>query len=154
MGPLNVCSRCGQLLSSLRGPDSLAPAGFLAPTLESLAHIYEAWGIHRSHPRALSAHPDGRPWDYRALVPHVRVQPYERNKAPHALVDSNAGNAGAFGQLLQRHRSLADRLRREFEAGKVVLQHGVKPLFYVCLLRTDLETLRNTCELRMLGLQE
>ncbi len=95
----------------------------------SLLNIYETWGIHRSTlqrlvRRAQSAHPDGRPWGFRALVPHVRVQPYERNKVPHALVNSKAGNAGAFAQLLQRHHSLAEQLRGELVAEKVVLQPG------------------------------
>jgi hypothetical protein len=97
----------------------------------SLLQVYETWGIHRSTlkrlvRRALSAHPDGRPWGYRALVPHVHVQPYERIKAPHALVHGKAGNAGAFSQLLQRHGSLAQQLREELVAGKVVLQPGEK----------------------------
>ncbi|WP_011295992.1 Mu transposase C-terminal domain-containing protein [Cupriavidus necator] len=97
----------------------------------SLLHIYKTWGIHRSTlhrmvRRALSAHPDGRLWGYRALVPHVHVQAYERNRAPHVLVHSTAGNAGAFGQLLQRHHSLAEQLRKEIETRNVHLQPGEK----------------------------
>ncbi|BDB29763.1 Mu transposase C-terminal domain-containing protein (plasmid) [Cupriavidus sp. P-10] len=97
----------------------------------SLAQVYETWGIHRSTlrrlvRRAMSAHPDGRPWGYRALVPHVHVQPYERSKAPHAIAHGKAGNAGAFGQLLQRHRNLAEQLRKEIETRKVHLQPGEK----------------------------
>ncbi|KDP87745.1 hypothetical protein CF70_034675 [Cupriavidus sp. SK-3] len=95
----------------------------------SLLHIYRTWGVHRSTlqrlvRRAVSAHPDGRLWGFRALVPQVRVQPYERSKVPLVLVHGKAGNAGSFGQLLQRHCSLAEQLRREIEAGKVVLQPG------------------------------
>lgn len=87
---------------------------------ESLSHIAEDCGVHRSTVLRLvrqgqQAHPDGRLWGYRALVPHVRVQPYERSMAPRVLVHSKAGNAGAFAQLLRRHPSLAIQLRRELE---------------------------------------
>lgn len=96
---------------------------------DALERIEQASGVHRSTflrlvRRALQAHPDGRLWGYRALVPHVRVQSYERSKVPRVLMHSKAGNAGAFGQLLQRHPSLASQLRRELEAGNVVLQAG------------------------------
>lgn len=95
----------------------------------SLLDIHRTWGVHRSTlqrlvRRAVSAHPDGRLWGFRALVPQVRVQPYERNKVPHVLVHGKAGNAGSFGQLLQHHCNLAEQLRREIETGKVVLQPG------------------------------
>lgn len=97
----------------------------------SLLYIYETWRIHRTTlqrlvRRALSAHPDGRPWGYRALVPHVRVRPYELRKVPHVLVHSKAGNAGAFGQLLQRYPCLVEQLRTELLAGKITLQPGEK----------------------------
>ncbi|MDM0116815.1 Mu transposase C-terminal domain-containing protein [Variovorax sp. J22R133] len=96
---------------------------------ETLARIAREWGIHgytvqRLAHRALQAHPDGRLWGYRALAPHVRVQAYERSKAPRVLVHGKAGNAGAFAQLLQRHPGLAAQLRRELEAGNVTLQPG------------------------------
>ena len=95
----------------------------------SLLHIHRTWGVHRSTlqrlvRRAVSAHPDGRLWGFRALVPQVRVQPYERTKVPHVLVHGKAGNAGSFGQLLQRHCNLAEQLRREIETRKLVLQPG------------------------------
>ncbi|MDR6861316.1 helix-turn-helix domain-containing protein [Variovorax guangxiensis] len=96
---------------------------------ETLRRIAEECGIHgytvqRLVRRAQQAHPDGRLWGYRALVPHVRVRSYERSKAPRVLVHETAGNAGAFAQLLQRHPGLALQLRRELEAGNVALQPG------------------------------
>lgn len=79
----------------------------------SLTQIYESWHIHRATlrrfvRRALSAHPDGRPWGYRALVPHVRVQPYERNKLPRAGL--GAGDY-PLNQKDKAVRSLARTLR-------------------------------------------
>ena len=96
---------------------------------DTLRNIAEQCGVHgytvlRLVRRAQQAHPDGRLWGYRALVPHARVQPYERSKAPRVLMHEKAGNAGAFAQLLQRHPSLAVQLRRELEVGNVVLQPG------------------------------
>ncbi|MEJ8827502.1 Mu transposase C-terminal domain-containing protein [Variovorax humicola] len=96
---------------------------------ESLKQIAQDCGVHRSTVLRLArqgqqAHADGRLWGYRALVPHVRVQAYERSKAPRVLVHKTAGNAGAFAQLLRRHPSLASQLRRELEVSNVVLQAG------------------------------
>ena len=96
---------------------------------DALNRITQDSGLHRYTVlrlvrRAQQAHADGRLWGYRALVPQARVQSYERSKAPRVLVHGTAGNAGAFGQLLLRQPSLALQLRRELEAGNVVLQPG------------------------------
>lgn len=93
---------------------------------DSLEHIEITCGVHRSTVvrlvrRAQCAHPDGRLWGYRALVPQVRVQPYERIRAARVL-QGKAGNAGAFGQLLQRYPSLMAQLRAEIEDGQVTLR--------------------------------
>lgn len=106
-------ARCQAVEAYARG-DTLAG-------IEALTRIHRAT-LLRLIARALRAHPDGRLWGYRALVPHVRVQPYERNQAPRVLVHVKAGNAGAFAQLLQRHPSLAKQLRGEITAGNVTLQ--------------------------------
>lgn len=74
--------------------------------------------------RAEQAHPDGRLWGYRALVPHVRVQPYKRSLPARALVHTKAGNAGAFSQLLQRYPALMKQLRSEIDGGNVKLLPG------------------------------
>jgi hypothetical protein len=60
--------------------------------------------------RALQAHPDGRPWGFRALVPGSHTKAYQRYKASVGV-----GLAGAFGQLLEKYPKLGD------EAGLVNL---------------------------------
>jgi len=94
---------------------------------ETLERVAAETGLHRAAlfrliDRALRPHPDGRLWGYRALVPHSRVQAYERTVAPRVLVHVKAGNAGVFAQLLQRHPSLAKQLREEATSGRVYLQ--------------------------------
>src|SRR5450631_2498201 len=92
----------------------------------SLAHplvrIEAETGVHRVTlmrlvARALRAHPDGRLWGYRALVPSTHVRPYERTLTPRVLSHGKAGNAGAFAQLLMRHPNLARQLRAEVTDG-------------------------------------
>lgn len=92
-----------------------------------LARIEAETGVHRVTlmrlvARALRAHPDGRLWGYRALVPQTHVRPYERMLTPRVLVHGKAGNAGAFAQLLMRHPDLARQLRAEVTEGKVRLE--------------------------------
>jgi putative transposase len=93
----------------------------------TLERIAADTGLHRAAlfrliDRALCPHADGKLWGYRALVPHERVQTYERTAAPRVLVHDKAGNAGVFTQLLQRHPSLAKQLRAEATSGRVYLQ--------------------------------
>jgi putative transposase len=94
---------------------------------ETLERVAAETGLHRAAlfrliDRALCPHPDGRLWGYRGLVPHTRVQAYERTATPRVLVHVKAGNAGVFAQLLQRHPSLAKQLREEATSGRVYLQ--------------------------------
>jgi putative transposase len=93
----------------------------------ALADIETNIGVHRGTvlrmiARARKPHPDGRLWGFRALVPRARVQPYERVVAPRVLTHTTAGNAGAFGQLLQRHPSLHRQLRSELTERRVTLR--------------------------------
>ena len=83
-----------------------------------------AGNLYRLLDRARQIHADGRPWGYRALLPHVRVRPYDRQRAPKALQDGKAGNAGAFTQLLRRYPKLEQQLRRELASGAVQLVQG------------------------------
>jgi len=92
-----------------------------------IKQIESTSGVHRSTllrlvQRAQCAHPDGRLWGYRALVPNVRVQAYERSRPARVLLHTKAGNAGAFGQLLQRFPSLMTQLRAEIDHGHVILR--------------------------------
>lgn len=80
--------------------------------------------LRRLLQRALQPHPDGRIWGWRALVPQVRVKAYERQVAPKVLVHSKAGNAGSFGQLLERFPELQASLRKELISGVTLVPGG------------------------------
>jgi hypothetical protein len=62
------------------------------------------------HQRCMKAHPDGRIWGWRALVPNVRTRAYTRTKAIHVNSDG-AGASGAFATLLQLEPDFARRLK-------------------------------------------
>jgi putative transposase len=51
--------------------------------------------LYRMIERALQAHPDGRPWGFRALVPGSHTKTYQRCKAS---TGRRVGLAGAFSQ--------------------------------------------------------
>lgn len=99
---------------------------------KSLSGIEKEIGIPRSTilrlvKRAQSAHFDGRIWGFRALVPYSRVRPYERGAPPKVLINSKAGNAGAFSQLLARHPKLYTHLRGELVHSRVTLKPSSDP---------------------------
>ena len=80
--------------------------------------------LHRLLARVLRPHADGRVWGWRALVPQVRVKTYERQSAPKVLLQTKAGNAGSFSQLLARFPELEASLRAELAGGRVTLLPG------------------------------
>jgi putative transposase len=65
--------------------------------------------LYRMIERALQAHPDGRPWGFRALVPGLHTKAYERRKASKS---AGVGLAGAFNQLLDRQPKLEKLVRQ------------------------------------------
>jgi hypothetical protein len=73
--------------------------------------------LYRVIERAVRAHPDGRPWGFRALIPGSHTKAYERHKASKG---SGAGLAGAFSQLLEKHPKL-EQLVRQLIADRDVL---------------------------------
>lgn len=95
-----------------------------APIADIVALGVDGQTLRRLIARALRPHADGRAWGWRALVPQVRVRAYERQSAPKVLVDTRAGNAGAFSQLLARFPELETALRRELGPGRVTLVPG------------------------------
>lgn len=80
--------------------------------------------VRRLVARALRPNSDGRLWGWRALVPQARVRPYERQLAPKVLVNTKAGNAGAFSQFLARFPELEAALRGELVHDHVKLLPG------------------------------
>ncbi len=74
-------------------------------------HRIDRHSIVRFVERALSPHPDGRLWGYRALVPYARVRAYQRIAPPRRQANEQSGNSGAFQQLLEQYPVLFDFLR-------------------------------------------
>lgn len=94
---------------------------FLADT--SLAEIEAQTGVNRRQvyravEGATALHADGRPYGWRALVPHTRVGDYHRlakvRRHPVGL-----GTAGAFGLLLEAHPALAQWITEQVRAKRV-----------------------------------
>jgi hypothetical protein len=93
----------------------------------SIEHIQATTGLdrrtlYRAIERALKAHPDGRPWGFRALIPALRVKAYARRAPP---VQRGRGLSGAFEQLLDRHESLERLVRQLIQTRSVwMVQRG------------------------------
>lgn len=72
----------------------------------ALAYIHEETGIspqrfYQLLDRCLEAHPDGRIYGFRALIPSTRIHGYRRQKPVElSLGDHQGGGAGAFQKLL------------------------------------------------------
>ena len=77
-----------------------------ARATDSLVEGVDRKTLSRMLSRARQPHQDGRVWGWRALVPNARVKVYERSSRPRVLVNTKAGNAGAFAQLLSRFPEL------------------------------------------------
>ena len=74
--------------------------------------------LYRTIERALLAHPDGRPWGFRALIPGAHTKPYQRRQQSAAL---RQGLAGSFTQLLDEHPQLEGLVRKIIESRDVLL---------------------------------
>lgn len=70
--------------------------------------------IYRLFQRCCEKHPDGRIYGFRALLPYVRIENYNRTRPLQKGASRvRAGQSGAFGMLLARHPKLAALLARE-----------------------------------------
>lgn len=92
---------------------------------EPLASIERTHGINRSSlsrllERCLTAHPDGRIYGLRALIPHSRAKTYQRSKRA-ARRSSPGGLSGALGQLFDRLPELPRIIEREIAATQIGL---------------------------------
>ena len=74
--------------------------------------------LYRLIERALKAHPDGRPWGFRALIPGIQIKSYERQKPTKG---KRTGLAGAFRQLIDRHGELERFVRQQIQSQSVLL---------------------------------
>lgn len=76
---------------------------------ESLKQIEQSTGVDRRQlyrwlERALSPHPDGRPFGFRALVSYIRVTEYARLTPVRVRGErGSCGAAGALSQLFERY---------------------------------------------------
>jgi putative transposase len=79
--------------------------------------------LYRLLRRCVAIHRDGRPFGFRALVPHQRVRDYTRVKHPKALpVGGSRGTAGAFEHLLERYPALLTWLQQQLRDRRVFIQ--------------------------------
>jgi len=63
--------------------------------------------------QALSVHPDGRMFGFRALLPYTRVKNHERQKVIASKMGQGQGYSGAMNQLLERYPELFIWLKGE-----------------------------------------
>lgn len=69
--------------------------------------------------RCLAIAPDGRIYGFRALIPYLRVAPYQRSKiAKKASLDAQGGMAGALQKLLTEHPDIESNLVTEIKKKK------------------------------------
>lgn len=94
---------------------------------EALYLIEAMTGIRRGHlykllKRCAARHPDGRIFGFRALLPHLRTQPYVRRQTTRASTPTRrSGASGAMTQLLERYDTLTTFLERQIQLRKVYL---------------------------------
>ena len=74
--------------------------------------------IYRLVANCAATHADGRPFGWRALVPHLRVGDYQRVARVHRHPDG-LGAAGAFGLLLEAHPTLVQWIAEQLRAKRV-----------------------------------
>jgi len=95
---------------------------------ESLKQIEQSTGVDRRQlyrwlERALSPHPDGRPFGFRALVSCIRVAEYARLTPVRVRGErGSCGAAGALSQLFERYPTLAAWLLLEVKQHRVLLE--------------------------------
>ncbi len=120
-----------------------APLGWI----ESQTEIHRRV-LYRMIERALQAHPDGRPWGFRALIPGSHTKAYERRKASKS---AGVGLAGAFNQLLDRQPKLEKFVRQLIESRDIrLVQRGER--VYLKNLRNAHNRFMAAC--RSLGLRD
>lgn len=67
------------------------------------------WEIRRLRDRCLEAHPDGRLWGFRALVPRIRIRSYQRIAFPKPRERTRlAGQVGLLSRLFVLHPSIQE----------------------------------------------
>ncbi|TAM16921.1 MAG: integrase [Pandoraea sp.] len=95
---------------------------------ESLRQIEQSTGVNRRQlyrwlERALSPHPDGRPFGFRALVSYVRIAEYVRLSPVQIQGErGSCGAAGALSQLFERYPRLAAWLLLQVKQRRVLLE--------------------------------
>ncbi|AVA33661.1 putative transposase [Cupriavidus metallidurans] len=94
----------------------------------SIKTIEQTTGVNRRQlyrwlERAMQAHPDGRPFGFRALVHYTRITQYARVRDVHVRGErGSCGAAGALSQLFERYPALAGWLLLQVKQRKIVLE--------------------------------
>jgi putative transposase len=102
--------------------------------------------IYRMIERAVKAHPDGRPWGFRALIPGMHVRAYQRLKT---TVGAREGLAGSFRQLLDLYPPL-EQLVKQLIVDREVLLIQVGDRLYLKNLKNAHRLFTDAC--RLVGL--
>lgn len=94
----------------------------------SIKTIEKTTGVNRRQlyrwlERAVQAHPDGRPYGFRALLHYVRIAPYAWVRDVQVRGErGSCGAAGALSQLFERYPALASWLLLQVKQRKVMLE--------------------------------
>ena len=87
----------------------------------AVADIEERTGVNRRQlyrllARCQAVHDDGMPYGWRGLVPHVRVDHYQRSAVLEVSADGlGSGAAGAFSSLLEAYPALSQWIARQVQ---------------------------------------
>jgi transposase InsO family protein len=96
-------------------------AGESIKAIEESTHVNRRQ-LYRWLVRAQLAHPDGRPFGFRALIHYVRIAEYGRVSDVHVRGERGSrGAAGALAQLLERYPALAGWLLLQIKQRKILL---------------------------------
>ncbi|MCX7096457.1 MAG: hypothetical protein NTV43_00965 [Methylococcales bacterium] len=124
-----------------------------------LADIEQKTGLHRTQlyrfiRRAMSQHPDGRIFGFRAFLSFVRVKSHCREAPikPNYLLDKQGGKMGAMVQLLSSYPELITFLERQMSENPLILRSHPSGQIAVQGLRDIHRSFLSQC--RGLGLKE
>lgn len=94
----------------------------------AVADIEERTGVDRRQlyrllVRCQAVHDDGTPYGWRGLVPHVRVEHYQRSAVLEVSADGlGSGAAGAFASLLEAYPAISQWIARQVQDKTIAIE--------------------------------